>query len=376
VSFPIRRIVLAGALIAAGGLAWFAPPYVQSAATLLQLDPVDGIATDDLEVPTRDGRLAARVYRPRETASAHVILFPGIQAGGFDEPRLEALASRLAGAGALVVSVPLPDLRAFRVSGRSTDMIEDATRWMSDQPTLAPDGRVGVVGISFAGGLALVAAGRPTLAGRLSAVVTVGSHGDLPRVMRYLCTGRLPAGQVQRPHDYGVAVLALAAAGLLVPPAQSAGLAEAIEAFLRASSLQAVEPARSASMLADAVRQADGLPEPARGLARLVIARDVEALGPRLLPFVDALGADPALSPERSPATNAPVFLLHGPRDDVIPTSELASLAADLAARGQGPVRSIVTPILRHADLDRRLGVLDGWAMLRFWTTLRAALER
>jgi hypothetical protein len=133
VSFPIRRIVLAGALIAAGGLVWFAPPYVQSAATLLQLEPVDGIATDDLEVPTRDGRLAARVYRPRETASAHVILFPGIQAGGVDEPRLEALASRLAGAGALVVSVPLPDLRAFRVSGRSTDMIEDATRWMSDQ---------------------------------------------------------------------------------------------------------------------------------------------------------------------------------------------------------------------------------------------------
>lgn len=368
--------MLAGTLVAIGGLIWWAAPYARSAATLLQLEQVEGIATDDLDVPTRHGGLAARVYRPRDAATARVILFPGIQAGGVDEPRLETLASRLAGAGALVVSVPLPGLRAFRVSGHSTDMIEDATRWMSEQPALAPDGRVGLVGISFAGGLALVAAGRPALAGRLSAVVTVGSHGDLPRVMRFLCTGRLPTGQRLRPHDYAVAVIALGAAGLLVPPGQSPGLTEAIETFLQAASLDAIEPARSASMLADAVRQADGLPEPARGLARLVIARDVEALGPRLLPLVDALGEDPALSPERSPATHAPVFLLHGPGDDVIPTSELASLATDLAARGRGPVRSLVTPMLRHADLERRLGLKDAWAILRFWTALEAALER
>ena len=33
-------------------------------------------------------------------------------------------------------------------------------------PAFAPSGRVGVVGVSFSGGLALVAAGRPSLAGK------------------------------------------------------------------------------------------------------------------------------------------------------------------------------------------------------------------
>ena len=51
---------------------------------------------------------------------------------------------------------------------------------------------------------------------------------------------------------------------------------------------------------------------------REVNDRDVAALGPKLLPYVDALGSDPALSPDRSPATHAPVFLLHGVDENVI----------------------------------------------------------
>ena len=52
-----------------------------------------------------------------------------------------------------------------------------------------PDGRIGMMGISFAGGLSIVAAGRPALANRVVAVLSLGGHGDLPRTLRYLCTG-------------------------------------------------------------------------------------------------------------------------------------------------------------------------------------------
>ena len=37
-------------------------------------------------------------------------------------------------------------------------MIEDAALWLSPQRDLAPDGRVGMMGISFAGGLSIIAA--------------------------------------------------------------------------------------------------------------------------------------------------------------------------------------------------------------------------
>ena len=45
---------------------------------------------------------------------------------------------------------------------------------------------------------------------------------------------------------------------------------------------------------------------------RYVNARDVAALGRRLVPYLPQLGQDAALSPERSPTPAAPVYLLHG----------------------------------------------------------------
>ena len=46
-----------------------------------------------------------------------------------------------------------------------------------------------MMGISFSGGLSIVAAGRPSLANRVAYVFSFGGHDDLPRVLRYLCTG-------------------------------------------------------------------------------------------------------------------------------------------------------------------------------------------
>ena len=56
-----------------------------------------------------------------------------------------------------LTGMALPDLQAYRITPRATDVIEDAAAWMSRQSNLAPDGRVGIVGISFAGGLSISA---------------------------------------------------------------------------------------------------------------------------------------------------------------------------------------------------------------------------
>ena len=51
------------------------------------------------------------------------------------------------------MTMALPDLQHYQLTVRSTDVIEDVASWMAKQPDLAPDGRIGIVGISFAGGL-------------------------------------------------------------------------------------------------------------------------------------------------------------------------------------------------------------------------------
>jgi dienelactone hydrolase len=375
-----RTLLLA---LGAGLVVWLALPTLGAARFLSQLTGQPdwlqpwlanaSVAVEDIGVPTRTGVIGARAYRPDGTARRTLVVVPGIHAGGVDEPRLDALARRLASTGSIVISLPLPDLRQFLITPASTDQIEDAVAWVSRQPSLAPAGRVALVGVSFGGGLAVVAAGRPAIRDRLSAVVSIGGHGDLPRVLRFLCTGAIDDGQTMAPHDYGVAVLLLAAADKVAPPEQAAALADGVREFLVASSIHATDAARAAGMLAGVTAHADRMDEPSRSLLRAVLARDVAALGPALLPWVDELGGDPSLSPERSPPPSAPVFLLHGTTDNVIPPTETPRLAQHLERAGAPNVRALISPAVTHADVRTGIGVGDGWALIRFWRDLLAA---
>jgi pimeloyl-ACP methyl ester carboxylesterase len=370
--------VLGAAVVLVWFGVWLAAPYVSAAAFLLDLGGstswarrvmparVQDVWTRDLSVPTRYGSIAARLYAPRSPSGRHLIVFPGVHAGGVDEPRLAAFSRRLAGTGITVLSVPLPELRRYRVTPASTDMIEDAIQWFDGDRALAPDGRVDVAGVSFAGGLVLVAAGRPALAGKVRSIVSIGGHADLPRVMTYLCTGHVPGGSVMRPHDYGVIVLVLAAIPRLVPADQVELTRDAVLTFLDASSFENMDRAKSAALFADARRMAAAAPEPARTLLMRVNDRNVAMLGPQLLPYLEELGGAAALSPARSPATRAPVFLIHGQADTVIPSAETPLLADYLRRSGNEQVRWLLTPLLSHADLQPP-HALDAWRLIRFW---------
>ena len=367
-------------LIGAGWLVVM--PYVTSAAFVLDLSgkttwvrrvmPVRlrAVSTRDFTVDTRHGPVAVRLYQPDRAVRPSVIVMPGVHAGGINEPRLDAFARRLATTGTPVLSLPLPDLRVFHITPRSTDMIEDAALWLAGNRDLSPTGRIGLVGVSFAGGLSLVAAGRPALRDKIDVVVSHGGHADLPRTMTFLCTGRLPDGAARTPHDYGVVIILIGMVERLVPAEQVEPLRRTILAFLEASSLEAAEPARAAALFATAHADGDALAEPARSLMQLVIRRDSAALGPKLLPFIEAMGGASALSPDRSPATAAPVFLLHGTDDNIIPSTETPLLAAYLTSHGNARVEWLLTPLLSHADLQTNVKLGDAWKLIRFWKDL------
>jgi pimeloyl-ACP methyl ester carboxylesterase len=230
-----------------------------------------------------------------------------------------------------------------------------------------------MVGISFSGGLTLVAAGRPSLGGRIDMVMAFGGHGDLPRVIRYLGTGLLPDGTPQPAHDYGAVIALLAALPHLVPADQVTPLAGAVRTFLDASMIDVTDPAGSARLFDDARRLGDALPEPARAIMADVSARDASRLGPRLFALAEVVGGDPALSAERSPITTARVFLLHGTPDTVIPQTETEALVAfynRTPSRRDNPVEWLVTPAISHADATRTVTAGDAWALVKFWTKL------
>lgn len=323
-------------------------------------------------IPTRHGDLPARFYRPADFDRT-VLLVPGIHAMGIDEPRLTALASDLAGSGIGVMTIALPDLAEYLITPQSTDQIEDAAAWLAEQPELAPDGRVGMIGISFAGGLSIVAAGRPAIRDRAAFVLSFGGHGDLPRVIHYLCTGEAPRAEGvehRPPHDYGVAIVLFGMAELMVPRAQVEPLREGIRTFLWASQLTLVDQNEANETFARAREMAEALPEPAATYMRHVNNRDVETLGPLLVPHIAELAGNDALSPESAPAPPAaPVFLLHGADDTVIPAVESVLLADHLEDEGVR-LRLLLSRLITHAEVDRSAAATETLKLVTFWAAL------
>jgi pimeloyl-ACP methyl ester carboxylesterase len=258
------------------------------------------------------------------------------------------------------------------VTARSTDMLEDAALWFSNRTDLTRGHRIGIAGISFAGGLSMVAAGRPSLRGRLAFVFSFGGHANFQRVVRYLCSGVEPAATlipeapaVPAPHDYGVAIVALDLAAELVPPDQVEPLQAGILAFLHASHLALFDQAKAELEFARARAMEPAMAEPGRTYLHLVNGRDVKTLGEMLLPHIADLGDDPALSPDQSPAPDAPVFLLHGVEDNVVPAVETLRLARHLEPRTR--VKVLLTPLISHAEVDRPATASEVIALIRFW---------
>jgi dienelactone hydrolase len=316
-----------------------------------------------VNIPARQTSIRARVYAPPPKSRQTVLLVSGLHPAGIEEPRLVSLARKLAEANVTVVTPEISELSRFEITGTLTDRIEETARWLATESGLAPTGRIGLMGISFSGGLSIVAAGRPSLENHLLYVFSFGGHDDLGRVLEYLCSGTAV------PHDYGVAVVLLNVADHLVPPEQVAPLRDAVRRFLWASYLDdRVDKAEAARQFAALRELAPHLAEPSASLLDDVNRRDVVHLGPQLLPYIRPYAADPNLSPSRSPDPAVPVFLLHGRDDTVIPASESQHLADRLGGRRR--VHLLVTTLISHAEVDQPAHVIDVLKLSGFWGDL------
>jgi dienelactone hydrolase len=327
------------------------------------------VSESAVAITWRGGSLRGRRYEPQRATSRPILLVPGVHASGIEEPRLIGFARDLASMGHPTVTVELSDLTRYSVTARTTDMIEDAAVWLTQQPGLPSDGRIGMMGISFAGGLSIVAAGRPALRDHVAFVLSFGGHGDLPRTLHYLATGTQPDGTHRPPHDYGVAIILLGVADRVVPASQAPALRAAILSFLEGSRLDMLDKAQASQEFARARTLTEALPEPSKTLMAYVNNRDVVHLGPILEPHLTALGGDPALSPDHAPPPACPVYLLHGTDDNVIPAIESELLARTLRRRGV-TVRYLPKAVVTHASVNQSELWSSAWALVRFWSAV------
>ncbi len=275
------------------------------------------------EVVTADFRLPyggrGRMYTPKGGASRGLLLVHGMHPAGIDEARLRGFARALAASGVRVATPELSELMHFRLSRRDVVAVADAAKQLKRELGGRP---VTVFGVSFGGGLALRAACEPALAGGIGNVIALGAPEDLVRVSRFAL-----GEPVQGPD------------GKVFPLAPHAYAQKAIKRFF----------------LGDAPPPQDG---PAlRELLQQALSLRAEALH--------------QLSPSacRHPI-EAPVHLVHGLGDNVIPFIETEWLARELPTRE--PAEVLVSPAISHAEyapptLWQRLQLIEFMARAADW---------
>ena len=217
----MRRLIAIAAIVTVLALAiWaIAGPYGRAGALLLLATEHDGwlrgvarlherpVGRRTLTIPTRDGDVRAHAYYPERGRWRPVVLVSGVHPEGIDDPRLVHFARSLAAVGLGAITPDLPVLVEFAIGPAATDAIEDAVSWVAEQADLGTNDRVGLAGISFSGGLAVVAAGRATIRDRVAFVLSLGGHGDLLRTLDTLAGGILTDAADVETDAFGLAIV-------------------------------------------------------------------------------------------------------------------------------------------------------------------------
>ena len=304
------------------------------------------IAVRDLQLPLASGAVRARLYTPLAPRDAGpkkapaIIVLHGVHHLGIDEPRLENFATAMAACGVEVLTPELPDIKDYQVGANSIATIGESAEWLTHEDGGRP---VGVLGLSFSGGLSLLAAADPSYQKDIRFVMAVGSQDEMSRVATYYRTGEdvRPDGTEEAlvPHEYGPLVLEYEHVGEFVPAQDVAPIRAVLRAHLYEDAMAEHEALGRLSAAQSA--EAKALMNTSLSSTRTALERADER-------HADDMAA---VSPHGRLATlKTPVFLLHGAGDNIIPSAETEWMAAELPKRSLKAV--LISPVLSHLDLD------------------------
>jgi pimeloyl-ACP methyl ester carboxylesterase len=307
-----------------------------------------------------------------------MVVLHGVHHLGMNEPRLIAFARAMASCGLRVLTPELPDIKDYHVGANSIATIGDAARWMAQRnvprngfqvatpPAYQP---VGVMGLSFSGGLSLLAAADPAYHRYIKFVVAIGSQDAMSRVAAYYRTGvdQMPGGGEEKlpPHEYGALVMEYENLEDFVPKGDLTPLRAVLRAHLYEDS--AAEKMALAALTPSQTAEAKRLMETTSAATRAMLAQD-EAKHAKDMAAVSPTG--------HLSGFTTPVFLLHGEGDNIIPAAETRWMARELPPQALAAV--LVSPVLSHLDLDGHgPGAVDQLRLVHFFAqVLRAAESR
>jgi len=321
------------------------------------------VTTEDVTIPTADGLLRARLYLPVGVAHPHgMVAIHGIHHLGMEEPRLMSFARAVAASGLAVLTPHIDSLADYHVDRDSIPQIGESAVWLDNRLS---DHGVTVTGISFAGGLSLLAAIDPKYAPHMRALVLMGAYDDLARVSRFLATSQqeLPDGRIEAhaAHDYGASVFVYAHLNQFFPAGDLAMAHDALREWLWE------EPEKAKPFI-------ERLSPASQATMDALLARRIEEVRPQILNAIHTDEVELAKISPRGHMENlrVPVYILHGAEDNIIPPAESLWLAQDIP---HAEVRDVlITGAFSHVDPEKNASVTEELKLVHFiGNVLRAA---
>lgn len=304
---------------------------------LKSVTPAPRRTTITYDVTGRTG--LADVYEPRQPIGAGLVLIPGFTPDGRNDPRLVDLAFSLARARFLVLVPDLPGSREIRLRMTDARVIADAILHLAGMEALQGHGGVGVVAISYAVGLAVLASALPDIRDQIRFLVSIGGYRDARAVVTFITTGAYhdPTNgtrRSKRPHPAAKWIFLASSVEVLGDPSDRAALGLMAERRL----------SRPGAPIDDL---SAGLGPDGRALLALITNTDpdrVETLIDRLPPMARRQLDKLSLRHADLAALAGRLILIHGREDTMIPYTE--SLA------------------LKQATSDAELFLIDGFSHL------------
>lgn len=256
---------------------------------------------------------------PRRSPWATVIALHGMALRAERDPRLIAACRALADVGLAVVAPRIPTLAALELSTATAAEISASIQAIADDPGLGRTRRVGVFAASIAAGQALAAAALPPGRERVGSMLLIGAYAEAGALLDHLLC-------VPSADPYGRMILLRRF--LAGPDADEPWLSEPLDAALADDSLSRDPPLlpRILAGLQDTQRERFHAlcHDPGTGSSLAASLRD------RHQDTLDRLSVAQALQDVR-----APVTLIHGRHDTVIPASESLRIQAELQRAGR-----------------------------------------
>ncbi|HLB29664.1 MAG TPA: dienelactone hydrolase family protein [Dehalococcoidia bacterium] len=305
----------------------FAPLPLDPLAPVHQ--PLERIEVTD---PSQAQGLVVEIYKPRGDGpyGAMVTVLGAVLPETRHDPRVVRIARGVARQGVVVMVVESLRLNREEMVAADIDNMVEAFRYLRGQPYV-DQAKVGFVGFSVGGALALLAAQDQRISGDVAFVAAFGAYYDLSELIRAVTTGTDGRGRPWSPNRKTVSVLRRSVI---------ATLEDAADRRLLSGALLTNDPAPMPPGLSPGGRAAYEL------LANRDPGRTDELLG-RLSP--QSRQALARLSPASSIGQlQAELFVIGTRSDDLIPFTESEALAAAIAGRGRLHYADL--GLFRHVD--------------------------